>query len=277
MAKYAMFVEHPRVLQHSRFESKGERWYIPIECPHCGQIFTRIPEDALKGNKAGKCKHHLETCISAPPPPVLAGAHALEKEREKLERDKERFEEERLSGLKELRDARERLDQDKRDFEQDKREHEQDKREHDRHKRDVDSARERRHDEDREMLWRVMQWAGLKDPKSTVVHQLIQRDAKLEGEIKKKCENAFDLQEAELKRKEAENKSLKCDNKRLKTEASTAARIPPHLMERSDWARRKAMIAFAPDKQPTEETKRLAEPLFKQASSAEPSRSSGAN
>ena len=239
MAKYAMFVEHPRVLQHSRFESKGERWYIPIECPHCGQIFTRIPEDALKGNKAGKCKHHLETCISAPPPPVLAGAHALEKEREKLERDKERFEEERLSGLKELRDARERLDQDKRDFEQDKREHEQDKREHDRHKRDVDSARERRHDEDREMLWRVMQWAGLKDPKSTVVHQLIQRDAKLEGEIKKKCENAFDLQEAELKRKEAENKSLKCDNKRLKTEASTAARIPPHLMERTGLAERR--------------------------------------
>ena len=65
--KYGLFKEHPRVLQHSRFESKGERWYVPIECPHCTQIFTRIPEEAMKANKAGKCKQHLATCSAYVP------------------------------------------------------------------------------------------------------------------------------------------------------------------------------------------------------------------
>jgi len=43
-------------------------------------------------------------------------------------------------------------------------------------------------------------------------------------------------------------------------------------MTESAWARKRSMIAFAPDKQPTEETKQLAEPLFQQASAAEPKR-----
>ena len=49
-------------------------------------------------------------------------------------------------------------------------------------------------------------------------------------------------------------------------------KIPERLMTESAWARKRSMIAFAPDKQPTEETKQLAEPLFQQASAAEPKR-----
>jgi hypothetical protein len=49
--------------------------------------------------------------------------------------------------------------------------------------------------------------------------------------------------------------------------------IPQQLFADSAWARKKSMIAFAPDKQPTEVTRVLAEPLFKQASAAEPERS----
>lgn len=123
-------------------------------------------------------------------------------------------------------------------------------------------------------------WGGLLAPDETIVAQLKSRERALKrecdnkiNEFKQMAEQAYDRLNMRLSKLEKANAYLQESNIALKRKRSRVEyKIPERLMTESAWARKRSMIAFAPDKQPTEETKQLAEPLFQQASAAEPKR-----
>ena len=82
-----------------------------------------------------------------------------------------------------------------------------------------------------------------------------QRTQKLNAALKDAKETIGDLQE-----------QLQCP--------SVPVHLPPALLAESRHARKYCLIAFHPDKQPSDHASRLAAPLYNQASAAEPSRSS---
>ena len=62
--KYTDFVVSEPFVNRSKRNKDEEvmRDYVKIFCPHCKKSIVDIPVDALKTNKAGKCKAHLEVC-----------------------------------------------------------------------------------------------------------------------------------------------------------------------------------------------------------------------
>ena len=61
-----------------------------------------------------------------------------------------------------------------------------------------------------------------------------------------------------------------------RSKGTTVYALPSALLAESPHARKHAMVAFHPDKQPTERSRRLAEPFFKQISAAQDARSEDA-
>jgi len=51
--------------------------------------------------------------------------------------------------------------------------------------------------------------------------------------------------------------------------------LPEALLAESPHARKHGMVAFHPDRQPTDRARRLAQPLFQQISAAQGARSAG--
>eukprot|EP00966_Prymnesium_polylepis_P141043 3256942-Prymnesium_polylepis.2 len=99
-----------------------------------------------------------------------------------------------------------------------------------------------------------------------VKHSLVQAQCNLQAVNNSLAVAQRELQEAKKRAAEAEAKV-----------AANVCGVPDALFKGSDHARKFAKMAFHPDKQPSTRMRELAEPLFKQASAADESRSSGLN
>ena len=82
------------------------RDYVKIFCPHCKNSIGDIPMDALKTNKAGKCKAHLEVCPEfkakggeVAPAPARAGSSELLKQLADMRREMQQNHRESMARL----------------------------------------------------------------------------------------------------------------------------------------------------------------------------------
>ena len=283
MSKYSGFQELCPVTELSNSGAGVVRARVPIKCPHCSVVFVKLPIEQLKTNKASRCKKHLSECavhqaklkqsecarptdlrgnqddavakeVSALRAEVVTTRAELSEERGGRARDRELFDAERSSFLTE-------------------RAHFASERAH--------FASERLfNDTARLCLANVKAWGGLRAPDDTIVSQLQSRESALKrecdhkiNEFKRTAEQAYDQLNARLSSLEKANGDLKKCNSELKRKRCRVEyKLPDRLMSQSTWARKRSMIAFAPDKQPSDETKKLALPLFQQATAAEPNR-----
>ena len=247
MSKYKLFKELPAISEQSRYESAGVRLYVPIKCPHCNLVFTKIPVAALKSNKPSKCKAHLAECTAYTFPPAT---NPLEEERAQLALERQQLDAEKKKQADEkaqLALERQQLDAEKKEFQADK------------HGAQA-------------VLSKVKEWGKFTPPDETIVLQLEDRDKAMKRDYNTKINDFKRIAEKAYDKHTQEIDELKKSISKLKRQRTPEYKLPDRLMEESTWARKKAMIAFAPDKQPSEATKEMAMPLFKQASSAEPRR-----
>eukprot|EP00966_Prymnesium_polylepis_P017053 393525-Prymnesium_polylepis.1 len=59
---YDDFVECPPTKERARKAPFAPRVYIPLKCPHCTVVFTKVPAERILVQKAYVCKQHLVVC-----------------------------------------------------------------------------------------------------------------------------------------------------------------------------------------------------------------------
>ena len=289
-----MFLELPEVFETSCWRNGEQRSRVPIRCPHCQVVFVKLPTNALKAHKAGKCAAHLLRCkvyqnscsteAQAPAlPKTLAPAPQPTVEHDALKELDARLEAERAAREAErgqFNDERKEFVAERCRFETERKELLA-KLETERTTRatlELERATATKLADERclvaelnENLKAVRDWGNLQLPDHTLVEQLKKREANADRQRENEIQRAKRTFEIAYDEIIARVSTLERDNARLKRRR-IEYKLPEELMSDSEWARKRAMIAFAPDKQPSEATKQLALPFFKQASAAAPSR-----
>ena len=273
-ALYESFVCVRTITKNAKRKTPGSETanYVCFACPHC-KFEVEVPETCVQRRKSSECKAHLAIC------PVLTESRNEAERKEAKQRHDQLISQltersEQLSGIQDqLTDVQQQLS------------------------------------DKRQCLADVREWASLKEPDSTLVPQLACREMKLLGPLKSEVETLKTVNSVLNERSpvalmqraiEAENRAQKAESALLLEKqraqklnvasrdaretiedlreqlqcSSVSEHLPPALLAESRHARKYCLIAFHPDKQPSDHASRLAAPLYNQASAAEPSRSS---